>query len=102
MDYTERVTFTSVWETTASEDDIQHWIDTNTSRRRSLRKYGGMLASDPPLIVDFNLHNNLCELSVTFPEQFEDGVFVQYFEFHHEYADDYHHHLDFRTSVHYR
>ena len=89
MDYTERVTFTSIWETNATADEIQYWIDTVTRPPRTRKKYGGDLASNPPLSIDFNLHNNICELTVTFPEQFAPGEFVQHFEFYHDLADEY-------------
>ena len=89
MDYTEKVIFTSFWKTDDSEADIQHWIDTVTRPPRSRRKYGGPLSSNPPLIVDFELDDNLCELSVTFPEQLANGVFVQNFEFYHDLAERY-------------
>ena len=87
MDYTEKVTFISFWETNATADEIQYWIDTVTRPPRTRRKYGGDLASDPPLSIDFNLHDNICELSVIFPEQYDSEEFVQHFEFHHERAN---------------
>lgn len=89
MDYTEKVTFTSIWETNATADEIQYWIDTVTRPPRTRRKYGGDLASNPPLSIDFNLHDNICELSVIFPEQYAYQEFVQNFEWHNELANEY-------------
>jgi hypothetical protein len=89
MDYTERVTFTSIWETNATADNIQYWIDTVTIPRRRSSQIGGDLASTPPLSIDFNLHEGTCELSVIFPEQYASEEFVQPFEFHHELANEY-------------